>query len=1084
MRSASAQIKHLFDQALDLAPADRVRWLDEACNGDDELRAEVERLLRLHDDATDFLEAPPLTNDSVNAFPAIHAAAVIDRRIGAYRIIRELGRGGMGAVFLAHRADQTFEKQVAIKLVWPGLGSEEIIQRFQQERQILARLEHPNIARLLDGGVTEEGWHYLVMEYIAGVPITQYCQQQPLRERLRLFRAVCEAVQFAHQNLVIHRDLKPGNILVTKDGTPKLLDFGIAKLLEANDAALALTHTQLPLTPEYASPEQLNNQPLTTATDVYSLGVVLYEMLTERKPYRFKAPLLHEIARAVTEVEPEKPNLDEDLENIVLMALHKEPSQRYPSVAQFNADIGRFLEGKTVLAHKPTRGYRAGKFVQRNKLVVALATLLFLTLLTVALVSWWQARTAREQRRQLYATQMNQAVQDWEFGDLARMRETLTAWAPAAGQEDLRGFEWRYLWGLIHREQHTLRLKAGRAYEQGYFDNDDRDVVLGTPNLWEVWDATTGTLWRDFDLREYQTAILFNEEQQYRVLAAKENTIHFLNPVAKQLLNSFTVAPHRALGLEQLPGQVVTSHDDGSLQYWNYHSGQLLGHRQFGAAAINAFLFSPDHQWLLTRTGAETWHLWNHLKQREIASVLQGAATAPRWSRDSKYFFLRTENVVRIFETATGRELPPQGNAASKLIFADFLPASNYLCILDSSSAIRLYRPPTFQLAATLQGHQGWVFAVAESPDQKLLASTSSDLTVRLWDLATQKELVSFRPHEYRAMISFSADSSRLLTWSSEPSDSTARVWRVADLLRPDELKGHQGHIFSVAFAPDGRTLATASEDHTIRLWDVSTGANVKTLIGHTNWVFAVTFSPDGQWLVSGGEDHAVILWDARTGQEIRRFAGHEYPVRSVAISPDGLNLATCDNAGKIKLRELRTGQERFTLAGERVGPEAFSVAFSPDGQKLVSASADQTARIWEVSSGKELLILRGHPAAVWTARFSPDGRSIATGSADRTIKLWNATTGQELNTLRGHSNDIFALAWSPDGSRLATASNDQTVRLWNVQLGLEVLTLRQHQAQVWSVAFSPDGTTLASGSWDRTAHLWRAAEPLRQTTP
>lgn len=274
--SRSQQIKDLFDNALDVAHEERVRFLTEACAGDEQLFAEVQKLLLLYADANDFLETPPLVNELPNPSSAINSDAVIDRRIGAYQVIRELGRGGMGAVFLAHRADQTFEKQVAIKLVWPGLGSDEIIQRFQQERQILARLEHPNIARLLDGGVTEDGWHYIVMEYIAGVPITQYCGSNLLsiEARLQLFRAVCEAVQFAHQNLVIHRDLKPGNILVTADGAPKLLDFGIAKLLEQNEASLTLTHTQLPLTPEYASPEQLNNQSITTATDVYSLGVV------------------------------------------------------------------------------------------------------------------------------------------------------------------------------------------------------------------------------------------------------------------------------------------------------------------------------------------------------------------------------------------------------------------------------------------------------------------------------------------------------------------------------------------------------------------------------------------------------------------------------------------------------------------------------------------------------------------------------------------------------------------------------------------------------------------------------------------
>lgn len=406
----SQQIKELFDTAFDLAPEERERFLGEACNGDAVLRAEVEKLLRLPEDATEFLEAPPLINDASS--PAIHADAVIDRRIGAYRVIRELGRGGMGAVFLAHRADQAFEKQVAIKLVWPGLGSEEIIQRFQQERQILARLEHPNIARLLDGGVTEDGWHYLVMEYIEGVSITQFCGRNLLsmEARLHLFRAVCEAVQFAHQDLVIHRDLKPGNILVAVDGTPKLLDFGIAKLLEQNEASLALTHTQLPLTPEYASPEQLKNQPITTATDVYSLGVVLYEILTGRKPYHFKAPLLHEVARVVSDEEPDKPNLDDDLENIVLLALRKEPLQRYASVEQFSADIGRYLEGQTVLARKATMGYRLGKFVRRHKLGFTVSLLLLLTLVTGLLVSLRQERVAkaqaRVQRRILYAAQM------------------------------------------------------------------------------------------------------------------------------------------------------------------------------------------------------------------------------------------------------------------------------------------------------------------------------------------------------------------------------------------------------------------------------------------------------------------------------------------------------------------------------------------------------------------------------------------------------------------------------------------------------------------------------------------------------
>ena len=303
------QLIELFDAVSEQPPAQRAALLEAACQGDVELRAEVERLMQAHEHADGFLEQPPLL--AADSFD--QSARVIGRRIGPYRLLREIGHGGMGAVYLAVRDDDAFQKQVAIKLVWPGWNRAEMLRRFLQERRILARLEHPHIARLLDGGTTEEGWPYVVMEYVDGVPITDYCagQRLTISDRLRLLCQICQAVEYAHQHKVIHRDLKPGNLLVTEDGTVKLLDFGIARLLDPDDAPGSETQTLTglrALTPEYASPEQIRGERMTASSDVYSLGVLLYELLTGERPYQISGHPLHEVIRIVCETEPTRPS--------------------------------------------------------------------------------------------------------------------------------------------------------------------------------------------------------------------------------------------------------------------------------------------------------------------------------------------------------------------------------------------------------------------------------------------------------------------------------------------------------------------------------------------------------------------------------------------------------------------------------------------------------------------------------------------------------------------------------------------------------------------------------------------------------
>jgi len=405
------RVKSVLQDALDRPEGARSAFLDGACVDDPELRAEVESLLAANRDAGAFLSRPLATEPEV-----LEAQNREGRRIGPYLVVGQIGRGGMGVVYRAVRDDDVFHKVVALKLVLTGARSEHLL-RLTRERQILARLEHPHIARILDGGATEDGEPYLVMEYFDGTPIDVYCERKSLcaRERLEMFRVVCGAVHHAHQNLVVHRDLKPQNILVTPEGQPKLLDFGIAKLLAAGvDPDEAPTGTAVPLmTPEYASPEQVRGQPVTTASDVYSLGVVLFELLTRRLPIPIPTDSLEGIVRSVCETEPVLPSaaarasgaegarpgassseLRGDLDTILLKALRKEPMRRYLSAQELSEDIGRHLEGRPVRARNDTLGYRVGKFAGRHRAGVTAAILVLVSLFGGLAATFWQWRRA------------------------------------------------------------------------------------------------------------------------------------------------------------------------------------------------------------------------------------------------------------------------------------------------------------------------------------------------------------------------------------------------------------------------------------------------------------------------------------------------------------------------------------------------------------------------------------------------------------------------------------------------------------------------------------------------------------------
>ena len=431
------RIRAVYEAALETDTAAREAFLKRECQADEDLRKEVDRLLSVREHLPEWL-AGPLLGPAGPVFDAMAKAApgMEGRQLEGYELIREIGRGGMGSVYLAERSDGAYRKQVAIKIVHAEKNSSEILERFRRERQILASLDHPNIARLLDGGSTEEGLPYFVMELVDGQPIHRWCDERKLNvgQRLELFRSVCAAVQYAHQRLVVHRDLKPGNILVTADGTVKLLDFGIAKLLDtANKGDLAATITMIQLmTPEYASPEQVKGEAITTLTDVYSLGVVLYELLTGHRPYHLLSAAMHEIARVISEEEPTRPSdivstteegeedergkqpitpeavsevregdpnrlrrrLQGDLDSILLTTLRKEPARRYSSVEAFNDDLRRHLDNLPVSAREDSLWYRSNRFARRHPGGVTASFIVALLVAAGLLTATWGVRVA------------------------------------------------------------------------------------------------------------------------------------------------------------------------------------------------------------------------------------------------------------------------------------------------------------------------------------------------------------------------------------------------------------------------------------------------------------------------------------------------------------------------------------------------------------------------------------------------------------------------------------------------------------------------------------------------------------------
>jgi WD40 repeat protein/serine/threonine protein kinase len=980
-------------------------------------------------------------------------------RIGCYKLVRVLGEGGMGIVYLAEQ-EHPIRRQVALKIIKPGMDTKQVIARIEAERQALALLDHPNIAHVYDAGTTA-GRPYFAMEYIKGVPITEHCDQQKLtiEQRLQLFLGVCEAIQHAHQKGIIHRDIKPSNILVHMEGekaVPKVIDFGIAKAMSQalTERTLVTEQGHFVGTPEYMSPEQAqaSGQDTDTRSDIYSLGVVLYELLAGVLPFDPKA--LREggpdhARKVIREEQPKTPSrqltalgktaeriaanrqtevhsltrrLHKELEWIPLKAMRKDPARRYQSASELADDIRNYLGGHPLIAGPETAAYRVRKFVRRNRAVVGASAALGAVLVLGIVGSTWQAvratRAEREQsrlreaaqtaqaneaqqrqraeageqsaQRLFYAANMNLAQQAWEQPNVGRLRQLLedTAAYPQ------RGFEWNYWQRRTHLELKTLHGHS-TVINSVAFSPDGQRIVTGSDDpTAKVWEVATGK------------ELLTLEGHRARVWSA-------------------TFSPD---------GQrIVTCSSDQTAKVWEAVSGKELLTLKGHVSGVTSVAFSPDGQRIVTGSYDQTAKVWEAGTGKKLLTLKghSDAIWSVAFSPDGQRIVTGSQDgTVKVWEVASGEELLP------------------------------------------LKGHSNWVWSVAFSPDGRWIVTGSDDRTAKVWEAASGKEVFTLEGHsDSIRSVAFSSDGQRIVTGCS---DQTAKVWEAVSGKELLTLKGHVSGVTSVAFSPDGQRIVTGSADQTAKVWEAASSKELLTLKGHGDRISSVAFSPDGQRIVTGSYDQTAKVWEAATGKKLHTLEGYGDRVSSVAFSPDGQRIVTGSYDQTAKVWEAATGKELLTLKGH--GDRISSVAFSPDGQRIVTGSHDQTAVVWEAGTGKKLLTLKGHGDRVSSVAFSPDGQRIVTGSADQTAKVWEAASGNYLLTLKGHSAGISSVVFSADGQRIVTGSADQTAKVWDTASGKELLTLKGHSSGISSVAFSPDGQRIVTGSYDQAAKVWEAA--------
>jgi eukaryotic-like serine/threonine-protein kinase len=1151
----------IFQAALELeSPEERASYVREACGADPGLLRRVNSLLHAHHLAEGFLEKPLAGNRVMEAAAGMESTPSSSKTkaatptespgdlIGRYKLLQKIGEGGCGVVYMAEQ-EEPVRRRVALKIIKVGMDTRQVIARFEAERQALAMMDHPNIARVLDAGATETGRPFFVMDLVRGIRITDYCDQNKLStdDRLTLFMQVCHAIQHAHQKGIIHRDIKPSNILVTLHGgqpVPVIIDFGIAKATERRltDKTLFTAFEQFIGTPAYMSPEQaeMSRLDIDTRSDIYALGVLLYELLTGKTPFDPKALLqsgLEEMRRTIREKEPKRPStclstmlesdlttvaqhrhsepvrlihrLRGDLDWIVMKCLEKDRTRRYETANGLALDIERHLRNEPVLARPPSKVYRFRKLVRRNKVAfaaggaVALALIIGLAVSTYLFVREREAyqravqaerqenalrfqaekaqanaddqrrlaeENARRSRLNSYAADVYSAFLAFQSGNLGRAVDLLNHQVPQPGEEDLRGFEWRYLWQQAQGEE-LMSLPHPALVSCAVFSGRGPHLATASyDGVLRIWDLGTK--------RVLKAIPGFEQQFGWQYIAYSPDG-KWLAGVRNQQLSVWDCSdPQIPVRYEDSgPVRVIAFTPDGTrLVGWGdkglilYHTGtwerSVVRTKIRPGSFPSLALDGTSKLAAVAHEGERAIEVWNLEAATQVGyfhyeSFTGMAFVSLAWSPHGLLGATTWGGRLLIVDGRTGQELASTLAHAGTTFGLAFARDGETLVTAGHDQLIHFWHMPPMEKTGsfqgqlkkigTLHGHRDEIWSLAFSRDGRQLCTAGKDGTAKIWSAEPKSPPVYIKDW-YAA--EFSADGKSLVTLSEPSSELTLDIWDVANpgvrTMRTLPITGLTNLVRAI-IGGHASALGVARGDGTVEVWNIDAGKLVKA--GRVPGVSEITFSPNARMIAVGTEQGTVELWNLRTGQT------------SVYGQPGGGRVtALWFMAAGRYLRAHAKGQHEPSVWDLKTGaPLALPpagmdrIAFSPDGRYFAGADTNYVIRVWDLPQLTERAVLKGHRWTIYSLVFSPDGNLLASGSGDAITHLWDTATGQErTRPLRGHLQGVSDLAFSPDGRALATGSTDGTVKVWHVPTGRELFSVAGN-----GPAFSSDGNAL-----------------------
>jgi WD40 repeat protein/predicted Ser/Thr protein kinase len=990
------------------------------------------------------LKASPATNPE--------APASLQVEVAGYDVFGEIHRGGQGVVYKA--VQRATKRIVALKVLLQGVhATVRQRHRFEREIDLAAQLRHPGIVTVFESG-DAKGQPYFAMEFVDGRSLEQHLSNQSLTigRRVELFSEICEAVAYAHRRGVIHRDLKPGNILIDADGKPHILDFGLAKSSSEQGESLTRSGEFLG-TLAYAAPEQTTGDPnqIDTRTDVYAIGVIMYQALTGRLPYPADGSLAQTVAN-INQAVPKAPSsmesmIDRDLETIVLKALAKEQSRRYDSAVDLHRDILNYLRLFPIEARRDSAWYMVRMAVRRNR-TAALAAATTLAALVVALIVstyfWSQAvvdrnwakkagidehnaRIAEESQRknaefQAYVANLAAAMGALDRHDVADARLRLDR-APAK----YRDWEWGHLRSRLDQSEVTL---AGHTeyLEAVAFDPQG---ALAVSASWDktarVWDTSSGKCQRTFHAPASLRAAVFLPDGKTVALGCWNGTVILWDSSSGDVRRTF-----------HGPGPSV----------WNVAVSAKHG--------LLAASFSEEN---LKGSAAKIWRISD---ATEVAQMqLPQRTTGLAFDEAGDRLFAACVNSLHVIDVRTGK---PGAWSGPETITGPLAIDSmgKFLAAPAGDATIQVFDLATGKLHSAIRRNRLQLLALAFNSDGSMLAGAGRDKVIRLWRVQSQEEIAVLAGHEWAvSAVAFNHQGNELISGSW---DNSVKLWRPGRL-PPPMLRRHSKRVVGVAHDHRRAVLATGAIDTTVCLWDVSDKGRLLWQRSHDSAVQSVAIHPSGQSIASASWDKSVRIWAANDGKLLHTLTGHTDHVHSVAFSPDGVHLASGSRDNSLRIWDCKTGSLIQTLQGHT--DHIHNVVYSPDSSLLASAG-HQKIVVWNAKTFERVAEMRRTMLQDdFSLAFHPNSRWLAAGGDTQTVLVWEARTGDEIVRLRGHSDEIRTVAFSPSGERLVTASLDRIVRIWDTRNWTELGRVSPTDVRIESLAFSHDGHRLYMGRAD-----------------